>query len=567
MNPLVFYKKSVICLLGIYFIILMHVYQPNMGGSGLNLPGNIVGWLMITGIFFLAVAFSLGNRRLVVSRSLTLYIGAACLLAIPLLYPDVRWINIIERMLGLAGGIALYAVLQQCHVIKKNRTLVLSFILLSVWVEAVYALLQLFVFKAGNWMEFVPGTGAYGIFQQRNVLASYVATGAGIAAYLFIGRLYFVRRSSPHSAFLQKIIDAALLLSIFIFSFLIVMLSSRIGYLGGIAAIAVLLSVFGKKYPARAAAILCAVLAGGLTAKFALPDDWLKTLAHEDSNVQRMVMIKQSLAMIAAKPWLGWGYGGFEYHFQHFLAALQPAIPNYGLVKHPHNELLFWWVEGGIVALAGMVMLGAGYLQPLFSAFSRERLALWSLTLPIALHTMTEYPLYQSVAHYVVLILLLVMADSFRHRTVVLLSQNPRHFSGIRVIALMGLAGGILFFITGLQTNNVLTMAERNGLRDFSQAQKLMNPHIQWQRFEFDRHVNQLMVFNMTGDARHLLIYDAWAEKYSQTHVDPNVYLTRAKIARVLHNDAKAQELYREAQRLTPISRHGMVNLLKPAEG
>ncbi|PKB89885.1 hypothetical protein A8A01_10860 [Ewingella americana] len=474
-------------------------------------------------------------------------------------------------MLGLAGGIVLYAVLQQCHVIKKNRTLLLSFILLSVWIEACYALLQLFVFKAGNWMEFVPGAGAYGIFQQRNVLASYIATGSGIAAYLFTGRftggLYCSRRSFLHSAFLQKITDAALLLSVFLFSFLIVMLSSRIGYLGEIAAIAVLLGVFGKKNPARAVLILCAVLAGGLTAKFALPDDWLKTLAHEDSNVQRMVMIKQSFVMIAAKPWLGWGYGGFEYHFQHFLAAQQPAIPNYGLVKHPHNELLFWWVEGGIVALAGMVMLGAGYLQPLFSAFSRERLALWSLTLPGALHTMTEYPLYQSVAHYVVLILLLVMADSFRHRSVVFLSQEPRHFSGIRVIALMGLAGGMMFFITGLQTNNVLTMAERNGLRDFSQAQKLMNPHVQWQRFEFDRHVHQLMVFNITGDARHLLAYDAWAEKYSLTHVDPNVYLTRAKIARVLHNDIKAQELYREAKRLTPISRHGMVNLLKPAEG
>ncbi|CQR23182.1 lipid A core-O-antigen ligase [Yersinia enterocolitica] len=62
----------------------------------------------------------------------------------------------------------------------------LMLILLSTWGQAVLILLQWFVFTADNWMEFDPAQRPYGIFQQVNVLASYLATGYACAVYLFM---------------------------------------------------------------------------------------------------------------------------------------------------------------------------------------------------------------------------------------------------------------------------------------------------------------------------------------------------------------------------------------------
>ena len=62
-------------------------------------------------------------------------------------------------------------------------------------------------------------------------------------------------------------------------------------------------------------------------------------------------MLKSTLAMIAEKQLLGWGYGGFEYSFQHFRLAQGLSIEGVDIVRHPHNELLLWWVEGGMSTL------------------------------------------------------------------------------------------------------------------------------------------------------------------------------------------------------------------------
>lgn len=540
------YQRIIIILCGLYLIVFMHIYQPDMGGDGLRLFINISGWLVITIIIFIACAFSFSMHKFIFSRSLVFYIAAAAVLMFPLLYPNVRWVNTIGRMAGLIGGVLLYAILQQGRVIKNYKRLFLVFILLSVWVETVLALLQFFVFGNDNWMDFIPGKKGYGIFQQVNVLASYVATGIGICAWLIFDNQKLFR--------FQKLVDSALLLSLGVFSFIIVLLASRIGYLGEIAVLCILLGCFGKQNLKRSMMITFATVVGFLTAKWLLPVSWLESIAHEGSNTQRLMMLEQSLAMIKEKPWLGWGYGSFEYSFQHFVGAQQPWVINHELVSHPHNEILYWWVEGGVIALAGMVLIGIGYLMPLLNSLTRTHLALWTLTLPIALHSMTEFPFYLSVPHLFVLIILLIVADTYRSSFAVNIHQRSVRviMAKVGVLTLSGIS--VLFFLTGVQTNNVLTQAEKMAMVDFSSAESLRNPYVQWRRFDYDKHLNKLMAYNTTNNINYLVAYDEWAKNYSHTYVDESVYLNRIKINAALYGREETNLILEESGKVLPFN-------------
>lgn len=549
MNLKHIYSRVLVGLYGAYLLVFMHIYQANMGGGGLSQPINITGWLVITGVICFAVAASFTQRTIVLSRSLVLFLIAALLLCLPLLYPDVRWVNTIARMVGLVGGIIFYATLLQQRVVQKYRILLLWLILASALIEAGYALLQSFILERPNWMEFVPGNRAYGIFQQVNVLSSYMATGLGIAIYLF-----YVTRNTSGKKMTERGAAVVLLMSASLFSFVIVLIASRVGYLGGGVIALLLLGCFGKRYPGRSWLLIAAIASGALAAKFALSGSWLESLAHEGSNRQRLMILQQSFLMIVEKPWLGWGYGSFEYNFQHFVGAKYPLVINTEIMTHPHNELLYWWVEGGVVAFLGMMLIAAGYLTSLVSAFSRKQLALWGLTLPIALHTMTEYPLYQSVPHLMVLILLLVMADRAPPPEKLIVAVNTRTGTGLRVVVLAAGLIGVPFLATGFQTNKVLTQLERSGMVDFSRSSELVNPYIDWRRFDFDKHVNKLIMFNRTRDEKLLQEYEVWAQAYSLNHIDKNVYLTRIQIAKAT-DPLKANLILAEAKKVTPLMR------------
>ena len=66
----------------------------------------------------------------------------------------------------------------------------------------------------------------------------------------------------------------------------------------------------------------------------------------------RWTVLKTSLALFAERPWMGWGVGSFAAVF------LERAGPlGLGSISHPHNELVLWLVEGGLVGLAGHSVL------------------------------------------------------------------------------------------------------------------------------------------------------------------------------------------------------------------
>ncbi|MFQ9621647.1 MAG: Wzy polymerase domain-containing protein [Enterobacteriaceae bacterium] len=75
-------------------------------------------------------------------------------------------------------------------------------------------------------------------------------------------------------------------------------------------------------------------------------------------------------------------------------------------LTYPHNDLLFWWVEGGAVALLGLLVLGVSGFWLLLRRPGVRQLALLACLMPILLHTQLEYPLYQSPVHWLLVLIL-----------------------------------------------------------------------------------------------------------------------------------------------------------------
>lgn len=535
----------------------MHLYLPNMGGMGLALPQNILGWSMMALLSLMIwLGVGLKKRSIIITPAAKLFFVALVLLAIPLFYTRPEWREAaLWRWAGLLGGLLFYFSWLQTETSKRTHYWPLYTILLAVVVQALMALLQLF--GLGGWIPYpLIGGRPYGVFQQVNLLASFTSTGLALALMLFLLPDFSLRAQRY-----EKLRLMLLTLLLAVFPALLVWLQSRIGWLSGSAVTLLFIAAYANKYPQRSAvATLMMLLGVAIGAAVLAWGDSVGTVSHEGSDSARGVMLNTTLAMIADKPLLGWGYGGFEYSFQHFRAALGESTLGVGVAVHPHNELLFWWVEGGVLGLLGMLLLLFAGLKLAYKAWRRNQqcagsserglaLALCLVLLPIALHTQTEYPFYLSTLHWAVFLLLLAMQD----RQVTPASERGALIGvGRKILAILLPIASLITLIVmlaGLQGGITLTRAEQSQFTDM-RGVAAMSSVVNWaqgERREFDQQVYALLLFNQTQDESLLSGYANWANGYLKKHIDRNVYGSLYLILKHQGKSIQAERLRREA--------------------
>ncbi|MCP4275798.1 MAG: hypothetical protein GY779_05535, partial [Gammaproteobacteria bacterium] len=132
----------------------------------------------------------------------------------------------------------------------------------------------------------------------------------------------------------------------------------------------------------------------------------------------RVNMYRIAAELVAEKPVFGHGIGSFlrvwgqqagDYH-QRFPDAV---LPEY--VTHPHNEIVYWLIEGGVVAFSGMLLIFAVVLLALWRCGLHRGGAYLALLLPIGLHSLVELPFYISSLHWFLWMFLIFVV--LRHRT------------------------------------------------------------------------------------------------------------------------------------------------------
>ncbi len=536
---------AVLPLLLIWMAAVLPVYHPNMGGDGLALPQNILAWGVMA-LTTLIVTFTVCLCRIHLSLTPTarlLLLGIA-VLALPLLYTRPEWReDALWRCAGLLGGWLFYVACLQLRVTARQRELLLFGLLFAVGIQALLAALQLFA-PALAWVS--PNGGrVYGVFQQPNVLGSFIATGLALALCLLL---------APFSAPTRRQIPLLALLAAF--SALLVLIQSRTAWLGAALAAALLLWRFARQRPAASRWAGGALLLGaaiGLTVLFTGfgLDGRAGLIGRELSNSARLTMLHDVGAMILAKPLLGWGYGGFEYSFAHFRLQEMPWREVLEVAGHPHNEILLWWVEGGLTALAGIAIVLAAGVRLLKSAWQRDReqpngarVGLFLVLLPMLIHTQLEYPFYLSAPHWLAFLLLLALLDGQ--------TGEPRPLPFAKTLSLpvaLAALGVLVMAAFAWQGRMALTQSERTMLANIDSIEQ-MPPPAAWiyrERKTFDEQSHALLVYNQTRDDALLTGYRQWANAYLQRRIDANVYATLIMILRYQGDQAQADARQREA--------------------
>ncbi|EGT5658718.1 O-antigen ligase family protein [Citrobacter braakii] len=520
--------KSIVCLLiAFYFLVLMHIYLPNRGGSGLDLPLNIFAWGWIC-VLMCIICFGNDWHHIFYPHSIIHMIFGVLLLSIPLLWDSkAGLINAGSRIVALWGCLCVYFILYQLKLCFAQKIMVMWGIFGGIVIETIVALWQIGQLLIGG------GDHPGGIFQQSNVLATFLATGLAISFVLH----------QVNKSLWGKIILA---LSQIIISMVLVLLFSRIGWLAGTLIYVLYLWRSVTKQHYINTALLYPVLGMGIGIGIMSLDSSL-LVDKEASTHLRWLLLSATWSMIKANPLSGIGYGEYAYTLLRNLPV--PQAKEAWQVTHPHNEVLYWWVEGGLLAITGIGYIVFSVMRQIITLKWRENFIWLYVMLPIMLHTMTEFPLGLSMPH---LFILLIFISFFRGKGSS--SMIMKNGSALLVRISSGFCFLLLVpvFIYMSQANFYLYLFERNGMNNEDYLAHIDFPILQWERYQFDRNVSMLLSYNTTRDEKTLIEFERWANDYSYRHNDKNICLTRVKIAKHFRLEEKSSVLKRECDALYP---------------
>ncbi|CAI1927448.1 PglL family O-oligosaccharyltransferase [Serratia proteamaculans] len=525
-------------LAAFYCLIAMHIYWPNRGGSGFYLPWNLVGGIFIALAILGAMLFS--RPPLAVSGFFNWLALGGLILSLPLLWAQQPWLSeALPRLLGLALGIMAYFALLQIPLDRSRRRRLLTLLLAATVIEALFGLVQYSLLQPGNWIGYNSlKNRPYGIFQQWNLMASFMATGLALALYLLSNR-------RPLSRSLQWLSTSILVPA----PLLLVVIASRVGLLAALLLSPLQLWMLFRINRRRAAAALLLLITGvGVGLLLVMINGATRAVTVAEPIFYRLAYWQEALRMIAERPWFGWGYGHFQHDFLHHFYTTHSSGMESVAISHPHNEILLWGIEGGLLSLSGIAIVCWGLWRLLQRTRALPlRPAPWIAALPILLHMMVEYPLYLSAAHAVLLLVILRSGDVRRRLR---LPHRPQQTLRL----LTGIAAALMlpYLLNGLHSALIITAVEKTGLRQFGPMSRVLTP-TPWQgRYDYDVQLQRLLQYPQTRDATTLWNYRQWAENEILVRPDANIYINLIAVSRLLQQPQRAADLQRQAHRLFP---------------
>ncbi|MEL3918799.1 PglL family O-oligosaccharyltransferase [Aeromonas enteropelogenes] len=545
--------RTMMLLCVLYWLLGMHFFMHNPGGAALYLPFNAWGWI------FASLMIGMGLWQVTLRQHITfsplqaaLWFGALLLL-LPMAYPGFELKDYaIPRLLGLFAGLLFLFGFYQWRLTRQQRDRLFYLILIAIAIEALLGLVQFYLLTPGNWIGYDTKVNRpYGIFQQPNVMASFMATGMALAIWLEL-------RSDDSRALMGLRYGV-----IFSTVLLLVVLQSRVGQLGGFLALLMLLPQLRQQRKIRL--ILGLVFLGiilGLLSQY-LMAGVKRGLEIYQSGGMRSIYWPYALKLVSEQLWTGWGYGSFESVFlYHYMAdkAMNPAMVQieYNL-DHPHNEFLYWAVEGGLAPMLGMLIMGGALLWRLSCAPGKNAMAMLALVTPILLHSQTEYPFYHAIVLWWLLLTLVYLIDvEVEEVNIATRSQTTwwewayRPWFLLRFVAITIPLLIVPFMLTALHTAWVVTKYERGGYKEPTLLLDIVNPMAWLTRVEFDVNSVRLMVGLQTNNTAELEAYLEWGQAFVQHTPRANIYANMVVALNALGRTDQANTMRREALQLYP---------------
>ncbi|MFA0441225.1 ligase [Vibrio sp. 10N.286.49.C2] len=545
-------NRKFLSAMAVVYLVAMHFFWPNPGGIGLALSFNNTTWIAFSVAFAIGL-YQLGSNQCLRFSKLTIGLLFSCvLLTLPLLYSQPNIGSVLPRFITLWSGFFFFVLLQQFQFTNKQKQRLLWLIVLASLMEAIIGYAQFFWLPVDNIFGYNTIVNRpYGIFQQPNVMASFLATGLVLSGYLLARQKHKYHR---------RISDVSLLyLTPIVLIPLIVGLGSRTGWLGASTGALFLVPYLyhhstRKRFRGWTLANLTGLALGML---LAFGGSGNPTLIEDKSTLQdvRTTLYSQSIDMLIEKPLTGYGLGKFESEYilytarQHQLnEQFEPGMP---ALDHPHNELLFWGIEGGIVAILGIILAAVFILSRIYTSKPGTRLAIFALFIPIILHTQLEYPFYHSLVHWLTFIVLIYWVDQ-RGSQLKQTSFSRVTKTLVRVMSLVVPIVTTAYMVAALHTNYVLTQFEHSKPRNPDILQQVSNPVVWKDRYDWDVYSTYLKIGLSSQQPQYIQPYIDWSIKIIKRKPRPAFYQNLILAYYAIGDSSRALQVLTEAEYLFP---------------
>ena len=526
------YPKISLNLILVLFILAPLYTYPNLGGAGLAMPFNIATWAIAIVFTGFMISISLQEKELFYSPLFLLSAVFPLLIIIFSFFSEIIIANLwLFRLLYIVGGFLFIAALFQLQFKMIDVEKVLYMIVFAMTIHSIVGVLQ--VIDISEFTHKIPMSGRglppFGIFQQVNLLATYLTTGVMIIVFL-ISRPSFV---SKHP-FIKMLLVFTFGLSIYI----ILATGSRIGLLSLLISLPIII-ISRKQHLFRHRNTMISLLLVGILAVIGnsslMPEvnksgldrtfNKINTLSEAEYKTYREGMYKIGIDLIKQKPLLGHGFTSFprvwtegkaKFIAQHPDAAVSPLG-----TAHPHNELLLWLIEGGLVAGLGILFVFLALAGGLYYCGGSRGGAYFALLLPISLHTQTAWPFYGSAAHWFLWLFIIYMV--FRHQAKAVSFSISRIGQLVLQVIIIVVAGVSLYFLWH-------THKAHDQLRDYMRGEKanmqivIDNPY--FNRFAEKVFMQSVLYSNIEKqNTAPIPNFIAWAEGRLAVNAEPGMFI------------------------------------------
>jgi O-antigen polymerase len=546
-NVLFLVLLTLLCIASFYY------FQPNLGGGNVRMPYTYPLWVAAMAVILAGVILFSSSSRIVLPRYWPGLVALPVCLLISGLFADMlRPVEWAVRLAFIFGGFLFLFSLFQFRLDRRGIESLLFLLAVAGLLHTGVAYIQLF---DSDWLfGWIPPSNkneTQGMFQQYNLLAIFAATSLVIALYLTTTAGF---RSRP--LLYRSLIYANVLLQ----PAIILASGSRAGLLGLLVGVALLIASRYRFLLRRKKnlLILFTALSLGLGYGYMLSGNakrMKETLSRDGYQEGRVVVYQLTWELVKEKPLFGHGIGSFPKVFQEKRIEFQKLHPeaksHQAMYVHPHNEVLYWLVEAGLVSVLGMLLFSIATLRQLFRLGWQRGMAYLAMIAPITLHTLVELPFYLSSFHWFVWLLLLYLIHS--------------HYSAVHSVRLSVFAkrlvpvaslGVILvvatFLFSTLQSLRGMTFFALRGERNMSMIESATkNPVLNELALLFALRV--LLYSDISrGTTQYLDRFISWSERFVEDLPEPDV-LSDLALAYSYRNDPEnAQRIIDRAVSIYP---------------
>lgn len=574
-------KPKSILIFGLTLLFFSTLYsQPNYGGSGLFLPLNVMAWLSTALLISITFALALQKKRIQLKVSSLIIVTALGLIfIIGLLNTPSLGVEHAVYGLGFLGAILFIISLDQFTFSENTFRKILWLAAITGGMQTLIGLIQIHdsnLWVLQNIFTYNPIAGLvstpFGVFQQVNMYATFLAFSSITILYLLLNP-----KNTPKTHIFHKLLTTlSLLLSLIAMIYVISSIGSRAGILSLFTGFSLVLTAHLKKvlkFDIKVLQIIATIFIGvWLSQSVSNNSPGIEGISSKTERVVsgediRLWLYSSSWSGFLDAPVIGHGIGNLSQMWKSQTGFEDQAKRKPDLVPtlvHPHNEVLYWMNNSGVITLISFILIGSLFLLSLFNRHGIKAFEILGLMSPFLISAMVSRPF--ELAPILFLLLLFFIHYGFKNHTFQF-NRLVKFKWESSIPKLIGVPF-IIFVVTGLNVSAWFTLtsnkevAEFEFYRDnhpkstyFPKDGVLKKPFLQHAKyhpfFEYKTMTAMLALSEIAfekGYSYDLLQYIHWANSREEYLESPVIVFNLLKSYLMLNKNSEAVDLYKKSK-------------------